>query len=1293
MIKQLTNVLLALAIFALGSVTVNAQVFEFKSPDSEHGLILKSTKSDKVEMTFSLQSFSMDKIIVNGEMMDKLQMPGSYLPADEGTPDLPSIGRYIAIPQESHAKLTVKSYKTEHYSDVEVSPAPRIPAVSDDSPLHYEKEAAIYQKDAFYPANPFMLSENMKIRGVDAVILGVSPFQYNPVTKELIVYTDVELEVSYEGGNNHFGEDRLRSRFWEPILQDMIVNYSSLPEVDFYPENAPESKNTNFEYVIITPDNPSFIMWADSLRRFRNRQGIKTGVFQLQQIGGNNAGAIETFVNNAYNTWQIPPSAVLLMADYGNSGDKAITSPMHDNYCVSDNIYADVDGDNLPEIAFARMTAQNEGHLETMIGKIISYETNPPTNPDFYLHPVSAGGWQTERWFILCAEVCRGFWENELGKEPVREYAIYSGTPGSSWSTNSNTATVVNYFGPNGLGYIPADPSGLTDWGGNATRINADINSGAFMLMHRDHGMETGWGEPSYTNGNLSGLDNDDLTFVLSINCLTGKYNYSSTCFAEAFHRHEKGCTGIIAASETSYSFVNDAYCWGMFDNMWGNFDPGYGVDPVASDWTRPCFANASGKFYLAASSWPSNPNNKVVTYHLFHHHGDAFQTVYYNMPEDLTVTHPEEITPGTTTMEVTADNGATVCLSSNGYILDVELSSGSPITLNFEEVTIGTVLKLTVTKQNYFRYEEDILVVGPPAAAVSPSPSNNQTKVDIFSGLTWDGSGADYYEVYFGTDNPPTNIVNGEQVTEMTYAFAETLDFNQQYYWQIVSVNNYGTTGSEVWNFTAAGEPDEDFETGDFSLHSWQHSGDAQWTVIDSDAKHGSYSAQSGAIDNGQTSVLKIDIDCSGFEKIKFYKKVSSEADADKLVFLIDGTVKAEWSGEIDWSYEQFTSGPGPHSFEWRYEKDASGAAGSDMAAIDFIYLPPTAALSATAGDDTEICESNTYTTSGFASNQTSIEWTTDGDGSFEDPASLATIYTPGTMDIDNGSVVLTLTAYAGTDQISDNLTLTINPNIVLNVDGGVVCEAGTTLDWISAENYVSLLWTTSGDGTFDNAEIVNPVYTPGSGDLSAGVADLTLSAVAMNGCADAAEVITVAVMAPPEKPSVPDGPETVDVYYTPESVYTTTGNADEYQWDLNPVAAGELTPDGNTVTILWSETFQGTAEIKVSGSNSCGASEFSEALPVIVDNTVGINSYDREIGVTPNPSNGEFVISIATATMETVIVTITSADGRVIDEQELVVDGQKTIDYHNEALSSGIYYLTIKTQNKDYIKKLIIK
>jgi len=46
----------------------------------------------------------------------------------------------------------------------------------------------------------------------------------------------------------------------------------------------------------------------------------------------------------------------------------------------------------MPDVTLARMTAQNEEHLETFVTKVLNYERNPPTSPDFYNHPITALG-------------------------------------------------------------------------------------------------------------------------------------------------------------------------------------------------------------------------------------------------------------------------------------------------------------------------------------------------------------------------------------------------------------------------------------------------------------------------------------------------------------------------------------------------------------------------------------------------------------------------------------------------------------------------------------------------------------------------------------------------------------------------------------------------------------------------------------------------------------------------------------------------------------------------------------
>ncbi len=714
-IAQSTLIVTAL-ILALTAFPANGEMYSYSDAWNDPGFNLLSFDASGVDVTYSLHQFALEDMMIDGQVMQNVYIPGVIIPNNPGAPNLPGSGRYIAVPEGARAVVEVVDFRTETIKDVEIAPAAPIPLENDDSPPVYLKDPKIYNKNAYFPAQPVRVSEPTEIRGVDVVILGITPFQYNPVTKELLVYRDLEIRVSFVGGNGHFGEDRLRNRFFEPILQGNLLNYDQLPPVSV--KQAGLTDEDNVEYLIIVPDDPAFLAWADSIKQWRNQQGIITGITTISEIGGNNYNLIENYINNAYYNWDIPPVAVLLLSDYQSTGDHYGITAQSYNYgfynCVSDNFYADVDGNHLPDIVFGRITAQNFNHLQQMVGKMLEYERTPPTDPGVYQNPVIAGGWQTERWFILCTEVCLGYLQNVQNKEPIREYAIYSGTPGSVWSTNSNTGIVVDYFGPNGLGYIPANPSYLNDWGGNATRINNDLNNGAFLLLHRDHGMETGWGEPSYTVSNLSGLRNTEYPFVFSINCLTGKYNWSGECFVEAFHRMQYGALGVIAASEVSYSFVNDTFVWGMWDSMWPDFDPGYGADPTGSNELRPAFASAYGKYYLNVSNWPSNPGNKECTYYLFHHHGDPFITIYSEVPQNLTVSHLPALMGGVSEFTVTANEGALIGLSVDNQVIGSAVSTGTPVTIPIEPQVPGTEMLVTVTAQNYYRYSQVVPVVPP---------------------------------------------------------------------------------------------------------------------------------------------------------------------------------------------------------------------------------------------------------------------------------------------------------------------------------------------------------------------------------------------------------------------------------------------------------------------------------------------------------------------------------------------------------------------------------------------------
>ncbi len=720
-----------------------AQTYAYPDAWGPEGFSLGLQSRQGVILTYSVNEFGLNDIDIRGEAMKQVSLAGHFLPGDEGMPDLPGSGRYIALPQGATPVLHIKSMRREVYRDISIAPAPRIPKTTENGPLEYNKNSRAYQNNSFYPAEPVQLSEVTTVRGVDAVILGITPFQYNPVTRELVVIRDIEVEVEFQGGNGQFGEERYRSRWWDPILQDLFLNHASLPAVDYSKRLTDGTRSTGFEYLIISPDDPVFLSWADTIRMFRTKQGIYTGIVTTTEIGGNTTAAIESYVNNAYQTWDIPPAAILLLGDYGLTGS-TIVSPIWDNYCVSDHIYADVNGDDEEEIIFARMTARNAAELEVMIRKAFDYETDPPTNPDFYDKPVTALGWQTERWFQICSEVVGGYFKTVKGKNPVRVNAVYEGNPSvDPWSTAPNTNTVLGFFGPTGLGYIPATPAELGGWtGGTAAMVNNALNAGSFLLQHRDHGYEYGWGEPDYSNTSINGLTNTDLSFIFSINCLTGKYNHSSESFAEKFHRYTyngepAGALGLLAASEVSYSFVNDVYVWGVFDNMFPDFMPANGTTPESRG-MLPAFGNAAGKFFLKYSSWPYNTNNKEVTYNLFHHHGDAFTCLYSEVPQDLTVVHNSVQLAGVPSFTIEANEGALIALSVNGELIGVGTGTGAATDIPIVAQNPPSIIDVVVTRENYYRYMAQVQVIPPDGPfvvaesyTVNDAAGNNNGRFD----------------------------------------------------------------------------------------------------------------------------------------------------------------------------------------------------------------------------------------------------------------------------------------------------------------------------------------------------------------------------------------------------------------------------------------------------------------------------------------------------------------------------------------------------------------------------------
>lgn len=105
-----------------------------------------------------------------------------------------------------------------------------------------------------------------------------------------------------------------------------------------------------------------------------------------------------------------------------------------------------------------------------------------------------------------------------------------------------------------------------------------------------------------------------------------------------------------------------------------------------------------------------------------------------------------------------------------------------------------------------------------PPVAGSAPnpasivSPANAGTNVEGIATLNWTSGGGlpTGYRLSFGTNNPPTNIVNNSDMGAVTtYDPTPNMAYNTTYYWQVVPYNAFGNAAAcPVWSFTTMADP-----------------------------------------------------------------------------------------------------------------------------------------------------------------------------------------------------------------------------------------------------------------------------------------------------------------------------------------------------------------------------------------------------------------------------------------------------------------------------------------------------
>ena len=734
------KIILALAIsfmFLTPTTLVLADTNSIKT-NSEEMFDFNYVNENELIITYNLQDLQQNQIIVDNEIYTNFQIKNTGFLGNIGKPQLPIISKIIAVPR-TDVSIEIINTESEIKKVGKIYPAQ---SLQTDNLEKYDFiiEESFYKEDNTYPGKVAEIVNYGKIRDIPFLKIELYPLNYNAKQELATIYNEITIKLTWDnvvvsvesGFENAQFLNFYKNTFlnWQEFLENTQISEK--------PQNT--GRDPGADYILITYDD--FYNESKNLADWKHSKGYMTELVNFSDIG-TTSDDIQQYIQNAYDSWNPRPSFVCLV------GDAEYIPTNYEYSAASDLWYVTVSGsDYYPDMNIGRIPADTADEANVMIQKILNYEQNPPTLPEFYENFTVAAyfqddeqdGYETRR-FVRTSEEVRDFLlaENYTGE---RIYVTESYINPTHYNND--------YYG-NGEP-LPEELLRPTfAWDGDATDVINAIERGVFILNHRDHGSTGAWGDPYFDIDHIGQLTNGDLLpVVFSLNCLTGSFD-TEECFCEEFVRKEDGgAVAIIGATRTSYSGYNDYFCRGLYDAMWPDFDDEIGDDTAL--YTLGEMLNY-GKVYMA-NTWGDEWGYERLTFELFHVFCDPTLQIWSAFPEELEISYVtvEQGLVVTVSDRDGVIEGALVGISQeSGFYANGYTDSTGNITLDTssaipeEEVTLG------VTAHNYLPYVSTFFLNQRPEIPDKPDgPLTGQKGTEYtFSASTTDPDGDQIYYMW----------------------------------------------------------------------------------------------------------------------------------------------------------------------------------------------------------------------------------------------------------------------------------------------------------------------------------------------------------------------------------------------------------------------------------------------------------------------------------------------------------------------------------------------------------------
>jgi len=673
--RTLLMLLVALALVAPSATAATRDVGRITDQ-----IELLVSEPDRTVLRFEAGQFHLVDVNVDGEAWSAISWDGGEVPLDRGRPALPEFHESIVIPDDAKMRITVVASEYQDYPNVRIAPSKGTftrDILPQDVPWEF---GAVYEENAWVPADIAGLGEPYILRDVRGTVVTVAPFQWNPVTETLRVWTSVDVEVTAVGpGDVNVLTSRPAERVseFETIYADHFLNYGS--SLRYAPVGEAGCM------LVIAYD--AFAAAVQPLVDWKNQMGIETRLALKSEVGTTPA-QFKTYIQNAYDEEGV--CFVVLVGDaaqipyYVNGGGAA--DPMLTLLAGTDSY---------PDAFIGRISAGSVAQVQTQVERIVEYERDPdPT-----------GGWYS-RGIAIASNEGDGYGDDgEADWEHARNYrADLLGF------TFSRVDELYDGTHPGGGGGMGGGTAGEDEAGDpTAQDVSALVNVGTSLVHYTGHGSTSSWATTGFSISNINALTNDnELPFVVSVGCVNGAF-MSGTCFAETWLQATNAGepTGAVACYAST---VNQQWATPMRaqDEM---------IDLMCQSEKRTygglCFNGSCDMI----DHYGANGITEFKNWTIF---GDPSLRVRTATPQAISVTHDGTIDAGLGSFTVTTAPFVLAALSADGVFVGSAFADGAGYaSVEFEPADLVGLDDVTLTVTGFNRIPNvEVVPVGTGSTA-----------------------------------------------------------------------------------------------------------------------------------------------------------------------------------------------------------------------------------------------------------------------------------------------------------------------------------------------------------------------------------------------------------------------------------------------------------------------------------------------------------------------------------------------------------------------------------------------